>query len=1007
MAAATFHIKQNGTTIASAKAQGKQTRETIAQDNVVLSFKSPIPVTLQRHDHVEVYGQIYELNEPDDVIVSNTVDGYSYEATFEALYYRLGNFTLKTLDQNNLLRQTMVYAMAKPWYIIDLIVKNANENDTDGGWEIGVIDSEEVQQHNFASVTCLAALQDLANRYDTEFWFDGVNGKRINLSVRQASSGITLQYGQGKGLYNIKRTKSDKPYFNRLIIEGGSKNLPQDYGFASLQLPAANRPWLEHSSVINGVVERIVKYENIFPSRIGTVTSIGGSLEIFDSSLDFDINEYLTPESAKISFISGQLAGFTFSIEAYDHASKKISINLIDDDPAYPIGVPNAYLKAAVGDQYVLLDIFLPESYVTAAQNKLLDIGTQLLNEGATDQYNYDISITPKWVLENNFVPVLGNTVNIKNAALGIDENIRIIGYTRDLQNSWDIQPKLANKATVSDLFKNLYEQSKINDAVTSSGLNSATKVGSDTLDTVSKRGRFTSQIIEPRGVVVSDLFAPPMVEASASEMEPGRYYMRVRDAVAGGSPVHVIARLGDLLDVNTDGDAEWVLYKKLDGTFGFKAVAGGPGPDVYSKSEINAFFGGSTPITGYNKGNWDATYGWGNHAAAGYAMANGSNASGNWAINANSADNWNLYASGEAAGSAIIMTSMGGADRWHYRTLANFKSDLGLNISVTAVPDTIVRRGSSGIIDATYYYMSGPAVDAVGIADFVTTAGDGYLRRSSIGTIKSYLGLPSSGGYDLQSVTDRGYNTSNPITFGNSDFVLKYSYTTGQEGFTIYRNQVGEFFIKNNGNVGFGTSSPMQKFVVSNGGALGFEIYDDSPNNRFGLQVYNRATAQYGNLQLDGSNISINPNSGMLSLVGPSNYIDVRLCSNGGTTRGYLYADNQANIGFLNTIHQWSMRVEENGYVTATSFVTQNDWFRTTGAGGIFFSTFGGGLYMEDAVYVRVSHGKTFYAENALFNQKMTAKHIEATAALRVPKVELDAADMVPGEYYLRIREL
>jgi hypothetical protein len=34
-----------------------------------------------------------------------------------------------------------------------------------------------------------------------------------------------------------------------------------------------------------------------------------------------------------------------------------------------------------------------------------------------------------------------------------------------------------------------------------------------------------------------------------------------------------------------------------------------------YTETEVNNFFSGATGITGYNKSNWDAAYGWGNHA--------------------------------------------------------------------------------------------------------------------------------------------------------------------------------------------------------------------------------------------------------------------------------------------------------------------------------------------------------------------------------------------------------
>ena len=117
----------------------------------------------------------------------------------------------------------------------------------------------------------------------------------------------------------------------------------------------------------------------------------------------------------------------------------------------------------------------------------------------------------------------------------------------------------------------------------------------------------------------------------------------------------------------------------------------------------------------------------------------------------------------------------------------------------------------------------------------------------------------PSSGGYNL--FFDRGNSTpggANPwlglfnattvsaATYGwgfydsNSDGSLQIwnrnNSTTGAAALTIKRG----------GNVGIGTSSPNGKFVVSNGGAEGFEVFPGSASGQNTFQHYNRSGSAY-----------------------------------------------------------------------------------------------------------------------------------------------------------------
>jgi hypothetical protein len=95
---------------------------------------------------------------------------------------------------------------------------------------------------------------------------------------------------------------------------------------------------------------------------------------------------------------------------------------------------------------------------------------------------------------------------------------------------------------------------------------------------------------------------------------------------------------------------------------------------------------------------------------------------------------------------------------------------------------------------------------------------------------------------------------------------------------------------ITSSGSVGIGTTSPANDFVVSNGGAVGFEV---NPTLRVGVVYYNRSTSQYVDAQHDCNQFIITRSSIELGridssgrlLVGTSTATDV--AGNFGSTSG------------------------------------------------------------------------------------------------------------------------
>jgi hypothetical protein len=198
---------------------------------------------------------------------------------------------------------------------------------------------------------------------------------------------LSLGYGKGNGMYTINRisTTRDK-MMTHLYAYGAEKNLPSTYGCNRLQ-PATQPLVKPFYSVIR---EATKVWDDIFPERTGTVSGYTYTpsddpdvyperekFEVEDSLMPFDLNEsdefgtvYLIPgTSPKIHFNSGDLAGFEFEIEKYNHATKTFS--LIPLTEVNDVRYPNATLYPQAGDEYVLIDINLPQSYIDDAETRL------------------------------------------------------------------------------------------------------------------------------------------------------------------------------------------------------------------------------------------------------------------------------------------------------------------------------------------------------------------------------------------------------------------------------------------------------------------------------------------------------------------------------------------------------------------------------------------------------------------------------------------------------------
>lgn len=444
-----IEIKRGSAIIWSGNASGSQYRRVMQEDRVEVNFKSVDNIDFKVGDTIEVYGDIYKMNRPANISKSNTHLGYNYNLEFEALYYDLGKYTLFTLDKNNELTEPNVYLMSDARTLLGLVLQNANRAGF--GWSLGIIDDTEVFQWGYSSSKILSALQDVANKTGLELWFDG---KTINLTIRQPDTGVILEFGKGKGLYEINRSRKTDNEVTHLYVYGGSRNIPNDYGFYNLQPLGGNPIVNPNFTQGSDVVEASVVYENLYPKLNASVTSVISENVIRSLDIDFNLNDHLLDNGlpAQIVFITGKLVGFTFNIseDGFDNNTKQITFNRIVDDPAYPDGVPNNLLKPDVGDKFVLLQISMPNSYVQNEELKLKNTGEEYFNIEDINKYNWLCKPTPKFILENNIELKLGGVIRLKAADIGFDSDIRIDSYIRDLQEPHRYEFTLSNLITIS-----------------------------------------------------------------------------------------------------------------------------------------------------------------------------------------------------------------------------------------------------------------------------------------------------------------------------------------------------------------------------------------------------------------------------------------------------------------------------------------------------------------------------------------------------------------------------
>lgn len=488
------------------------TSSLMGDDYISLKIVSANWLSFAKGDKITIGGKEYSIRATTTrEVVSEGY--YNYEPVFYGVMYDLMKTIYRNCDKYGKSDKStfdLTYTIKE---FVQVLIYNM-ERDYPGLWKFDVDNcpDTEAKTIQFSGVNCLQALQTLCNseQFNLEFQITqdkgvrtihiGKFGKRIN----PPSGADFFEWGKGNGLYNLKEQKiDDKAIITRLWAEGGTTNIRSNYREYSerLQLPYPQRKNQYEHTLSDGTIvkvgtetigiaddakryiedaelrdkigseEDVKTYDNIYPTRTGTVTAVVADdiCAFIDDTMDFDLNKkddkgtvYLVDgTSAKITFTSGRLAGQQFELEAkggYNHETKKFRIIPFTDNRG--LTIPSAETQDAyrieVGNTYKITDIYLPEQYEKRAEEDLWYAGSDDFKDASQVKAQYALTFDRSYFLQSlssdtdTSVFEVGDYVPVKDTRFGIEKTMRIQKITRNLLLEHDYQITLADSTAIS-----------------------------------------------------------------------------------------------------------------------------------------------------------------------------------------------------------------------------------------------------------------------------------------------------------------------------------------------------------------------------------------------------------------------------------------------------------------------------------------------------------------------------------------------------------------------------
>lgn len=429
-----------------------QQKEISGVNMVELIFTLPHCVKFKIQDWATILGETYYVTtSPTRRKEGNR--NFSYSLIMEGEQYKLGRVQFMQANPISQYFNNPFFINDRPIVMMTLLLRNIERIFPGEGWKLGNVIDGEVKNLSFDSMNCLEALNYIAEQYQTEWLIDG---RTIHLFQKSNAVNYIMKQGENEAFYSLEEKPLDNSNIvNRLYVYGSQTNLPANYRNGRTRLTVGSIPYIE-GDTSNGVWEDEVIFDDIKPTNDGVVTGINANpLQFIDTAIPFNVNDHLMDGvTAKVSFETGQLAGYEFDINNYNHSTKTFTINKNTKESA--IDIPSAVLRPAVGDKYFVFDIRMPDALVLLGEQKLRYKGVEYMGQRNNEENNltYTGVCNPLYFKRKGLVLKLADSVIIQDEDLEVNAQKRVVKLSRNVRNPYLYTCEFANRVKENKLVK-------------------------------------------------------------------------------------------------------------------------------------------------------------------------------------------------------------------------------------------------------------------------------------------------------------------------------------------------------------------------------------------------------------------------------------------------------------------------------------------------------------------------------------------------------------------------